>query len=435
MSKKETIPNIVWNKIFASAGWLKQIETNGYVEITSQEIKTISGEEARLVTKFDQKNTLPEIFKKNKLSILPTARGTYRIGQFNLYEEFPKIAWENRLKSETVTLPQHLHTLNLDMMSSESVALNAAYSSGVLEDFLDDTHLLPTSSGRMGTGQLEFQVNLANKTSQSIKINKAQMEIDGCFEGLKSIALIEAKNKFATDFLIRQLYYPYKFWIDKVTKPVRPIFQIYSNETLYLFEYEFLVPNTYNSIKLVKQRQYRFQDREINISEISDLLNSTQPHSNKSNSFPQANSFERVISMLEKLNETKNTKQIEVTKHFGFDKRQTQYYFSALKFLGLAVRIQNKEGVFYNLTKSAKDLMKLSYADRQFGFIHKIISNDVFHSALTMYFETGILLSTPEARQLMRKFDVKGTDSDTTEKRRAESLIAWLKWIIALAQD
>ena len=64
------------------------------------------------------------------------------------------------------------------------------------------------------------------------------------------------KNILNEEFHVRQLYFPYRLWRNKVTKPVRLIFSIYSNMIFRLFEYRFVEINDYSSIELIKTKNY-----------------------------------------------------------------------------------------------------------------------------------------------------------------------------------
>lgn len=67
-----------------------------------------------------------------------------------------------------------------------------------------------TVSGRMGSGQFEYEVENAEGYRKHVKVKGAQIEIDGGYEGNTKFALIEAKKETANDFNIRQLFYPYR---------------------------------------------------------------------------------------------------------------------------------------------------------------------------------------------------------------------------------
>ncbi|WP_219913633.1 type II restriction enzyme, partial [Salmonella enterica] len=64
-----------WVNIFQDYDILNKIDSNGVFEISSKIINQYK--EARLMTKFDYINSLPDIFFENNLSILPTNRGQY----------------------------------------------------------------------------------------------------------------------------------------------------------------------------------------------------------------------------------------------------------------------------------------------------------------------------------------------------------------------
>ena len=108
---------------------------------------------------------------------------------------------------------------------SEAIALNCAVVAGIIADFLGDEEIVSTVSGRMGSGVFDFSINnLGNDSSYTVTVNNSQIEIDAAYEGIRSLALFEAKRDLSDDFLVRQLYYPYRVWKNRVTKPVRPLF-------------------------------------------------------------------------------------------------------------------------------------------------------------------------------------------------------------------
>ena len=58
-----------WEKLFEKYNIIEEIENNGYFKITSKQINEYR--EARLMTKFDNSATLPDLFKQHNISILP----------------------------------------------------------------------------------------------------------------------------------------------------------------------------------------------------------------------------------------------------------------------------------------------------------------------------------------------------------------------------
>ncbi|WFQ95976.1 type II restriction endonuclease [Mycoplasma feriruminatoris] len=113
----------------------------------------------------------------------------------------------------------------------------------------------------MRTDPFDFWINTKNSTPNKIKVNvkKAQCEIDAGLENDHFIVIIEAKNSEPKDFNIRQLYYPYRYWLSKTNKPIRLVFCTYKNNEITLYEYKFLTPDYYSSIELVKFKKYSLE--------------------------------------------------------------------------------------------------------------------------------------------------------------------------------
>lgn len=72
--------DIHWEALFQKFNILERLREQGYFVITAAQINT--ERESRLMAKFDQISALPEIFRDNRLSILPISRSQYIIGHF-----------------------------------------------------------------------------------------------------------------------------------------------------------------------------------------------------------------------------------------------------------------------------------------------------------------------------------------------------------------
>ena len=206
-----------WEKLFEKYKILDKIKENGRFIISADQIKEFR--EPRLMTKFDHKINLPTLFEENNLSILPISRGDYIISSFSAYHPFEELSEE----IEKVSIPAYVQSLMPQFLVSESIALNCANACGILNDFLEDEALVPTVNGRMSSGELYFNIDSA-VGKQHIFVNNSQIEIDAAYEGVHYLSLFEAKRDLADDFLIRQLYYPFRVWSRRVTKTVKPIF-------------------------------------------------------------------------------------------------------------------------------------------------------------------------------------------------------------------
>ena len=256
-----------WETLFVRHNILDEISKAGLFRITADQIK--AEREPRLMTKFDHRVNLPSIFRDNNLAILPVTRGDYVISRFSAYHDFERCA----LECQRVNLPLGIQSLLPQYIVSEAIALNCANACGILEDFLEDENLVPTVSGRMSSGEFRFNISAGGK-QQAVDVRNSQIEIDAAFEGRSCLALFEAKRDISNDFLVRQLYYPYRAWCDRVTKKIKPVFLVFSNGVFYLYEYEFTDPQNYNSLSLVKQKNYILSP-EITLADIQDIVENT----------------------------------------------------------------------------------------------------------------------------------------------------------------
>ena len=241
---KKTVSEL-WNEIFYDFDIINHINKYGYFKITADDIRKYK--EPRLMTKFDYSRQLPKIFKENKLGILPIKNGEYIIGKYNLFKNISNTKYEDIIPIKK-HMPSYIETIDPDNIYSESNALNVALLSGMIKDTIGE-EVIETIQGRMRATGFKFDID-GELGTQSITIEKPAMEIDGGYEGKENVVLVEAKNYLPDDFIIRQLYYPYRHWINKVNKKIIPIFFGYENGIYNFFVYEFKDLNNYNSLSL-----------------------------------------------------------------------------------------------------------------------------------------------------------------------------------------
>ena len=160
-----------WERLFEKYRILEEVDRSGRFMISASQIKEFR--EPRLMTKFDHKVNLPDLFRDNRLSILPVTRGDYLISSFSAYQDFE----EHAASPVKISIPPHLQSLLPEFLVSEAIALNCALACGVLGDFLEDGDLAPTVSGQMGSGEFAFDINTAAGT-QRVAVSSSQIEID-----------------------------------------------------------------------------------------------------------------------------------------------------------------------------------------------------------------------------------------------------------------
>lgn len=431
MSKtgKLTVVNKAWNALFKKHNLLKKIDANGFASISAKQIKVFR--EPRLMVKFDSKRLLPDVFVKNNLSILPVSRNEYRIFRIDPYHNLEEV--EGRI--EKVEMPNGLQTLSAAAINSESIAINCAMASGILSDFLDEEKLTATISGRIGSQNFDFRIRDINKNDLKIHVQKAQLEIDSTVEGVGSIAVIEAKREVLADFMVRQLYYPYRLLKGKesVTKKVRPVFLIYSNGLFLLYEYKFDVLDRYDSIRLVRSRRYSIEDTAVQLDDVCSLLVEIKRCAKEPCiPFPQADSFERVVNLCELLSGRELTLE-GITNEYTFDMRQAHYYVAAARYLGLVNQVGRGSDAVFVLSDRCKKILERPYKDRQLDFCRCILAHSVFKQAFRLLCDKGAIPEVEEVVRIMKRCKLYNVNSEATYGRRARTVIAWLRWIYKLA--
>ena len=412
---------------------IKTVHAGGVYEIPAVEIKKYR--EPRLMTKHDTSEMVPTPLKSEKLNVLPISRSAYAISDFVLFEQFPDVS---RIRPKLRALPD-FETLTADNITSESNAINALIASKILDDFLGTEGTVETFNGRMGSGNFSFRINRKNGSSSLIDVRGAQLEVDGGFENDDSVIIMEAKNVRHNDFHIRQLYYPYRKYRELIDKPIRLIFSQYTNMTYYLHEYALDVPEDYNSLRHLRTEAYTFEDSRITASELRDALASTRRLTDDNQDhtripFIQADRFDRVISLMERLaNEPEGLTTEEIASFLGTVERQAAYYPAAGEYLGLFDRSERGRT---KLTKKAQDILRLSLRKRRIALAKSMFEHEILRRCFFKAYTTGKIPTAGEVIPWMAELNVcNAGENDSMFKRRAQSVIAWTKWLMALVDD
>ena len=148
----ESYLNTAWNQLFEKYSILDVVREQGNFIITAKQIKEFR--EPRLMTKFDHSENLPDIFKENNLSIMPISRNDFIISNHQMFSELKEIN-QDIIKVE---FPNYIQSIVPAKITSEAIALNCAYLTGMLEDFLEDEQIVPTVSGRMASSKFSFEI-------------------------------------------------------------------------------------------------------------------------------------------------------------------------------------------------------------------------------------------------------------------------------------
>ena len=430
-SKSEKSKNdIAWESLFETHHILEEINKNSVYKISAKVIN--AKREARLMTKFDHHIQLPSIFKQNHLTIQPDSRGSYIIGRFKSYQSLPK---ESFIDITEIPFPSYLETINPTNIYSESCAILCAYNTGMIDDLLSEETKL-TVSGRMSTGKFSYLINSTqDDTSYEISVDNSQCEIDSGFEGDNILAIIEAKNQTVDDFLVRQLYYPYRLWRNKTQKQVIPIFLFYSNDIFSFYIYRFTDDKYYNSIELVRQKKYQIGSNDIELDDILSRLERVKiKPETKGIPFPQADSFVRIVDLIMQIyNINTSLSQEDITTNYAFDVRQAQYYTNAAIYLDLVQKKTDREqGVMYSITERGINIIERTPKRRNLALVECLLEKRVLNQTLQLYLQKG---SKPTLNQVVEIMTEAELDLGlNTMSRRGQTVLAWTDWIMGLTQ-
>ena len=415
-----------WEYLFDNYHIVDEVNSDGVYRISSQTINLVK--EARLMAKFDQSSQLPQVFQRNNFSILPVTRGEYVIGRFATHNKIVYPA----VKPIPVEVPD-LQTLDYTNLYSEASALLFAYNSGIINDIMGSSKVAFTVNGRMKSGCFDFFIkdSLDPHVKSKISVKNAQVEIDAGYESADAFCICEAKNVASEEILIRQLYYPYRLWEAKIAKPIIPVFLVFSNDIFHVFVYDFVNLKCYNSIRLMSHKAYTFSDEDITLNEVINLWKSISYCEEPQITFPQADSFERVVDLMSVLAEGGLTRD-EVTLKYEFDARHTNYNISACEYLGLIERGKNEEGErVYQLSAVARSIMSQHHKAKVLALIQKVLSCPVFNKIFGLTLQAGEI---PDKRTICEVMsDSHLSINQTTIERRASSVRGWIDWILRIS--
>jgi len=329
--------DVAWEKAVQQLGLLKTIRDAGWVDIAAKDLRSFR--EPRLMAKIDYSANRPIVFREEGLNILAISSTHYRVGRFNPYREVDKGAGQ-QVPITRVNLPLGIESLEFKGLTSESAVITSAFAAGVLEDFCGEDLIL-TTFGRMRTPKFDFSISGSDGAKYDLSVDSATIEIDAAYENRSGLHVFEVKNHAPRDFNMRQLYYPFRTWRSKITKPVQPIFLTYSNDIYDLYRLSFNDEHDFSSSVIEEHKRYTVAEGHIVLQDLEELSLriSLEEKWNRAYAdgvpFPQADSLPRIIDLVSILLEQSMTVE-GLALHYGFDPRQSDYYYNAAKYLGLA---------------------------------------------------------------------------------------------------
>ncbi|QEA35005.1 type II restriction enzyme [Weissella soli] len=433
------LKNEVWTAFLESdPTFYEKLNQKELIEFTAKEVNMISkelrGPDFRNLSKFDKREDLPDIFIEQQINIVPLSTSKYIIGNMEEYAEFkggqPDSLHQYKVP-ELLTLQGKVTNWN------ENSWISAAIAVGGFQNAFDETELVRTLNGWMGGGRWQF--NIASVTKDyvnSIILDNPQIEIDAILESGKAIYVIEAKRVKESNFLVRQLYFPYRKLLSDLkiwNKPIYPVFFEIDSAAQYarIRVFEFVDASSYNSINEVKRFEFQLIDNEVTDATKDGLLAFAQhieTRQTPAELFPQANDMSKIITLLVELGKTP-MKNSDIAVMFGFDPRQSDYYGNFLLYFNLVQK--NIEGEF-ELSLVGRQVASLSGVSRNLAIVHEIFHTRLFNRVGQAYLK-GHKMNGIEIVAMMRDEHLQLGES--TMKRRASTVVAMMEWMVLQVTD
>ena len=436
MARGETVRSTNWSKVFDAFDLLTAIKNDGYVDVKAAQFHELHLQ-PRLMTKMDHAHQVPTIFAENGLNILTRGIDTWRIGTFDVFQELPE--WTLPSSEVTnLTIPNYIETLDVTNITGEPGVINAAHASGLLTNFLGEEQVL-TVAGRMRTGDFSFSVNDHVRGSSEISVSKAQIEIDSGFESPSAFTLFEIKNHMSRDFCVRQLFYPYRHWANRLTtKPIRNVFLTLANDVYDVHEFEFTDPKNYSSAELIKHQRFTIgitRPTEADVVSRARKVIDSEPIAVHTNvPFPQADDFERVMDLVAFLGEGSRTVE-DLALNYDFHSRQSDYYYNAARYLGLTESVTGEDGREYRqVTALAREILALPYKDKILRYSDLLLSIKPLAQTYFEWVKTASCPSLDWVSDVFARspFAVSHTGerlSESTVRRRSQTIVSWAGWL------
>lgn len=412
-----TSNDTAWDKIFRELNISDTLKREPFVQISSKRINEIGGREARLMAKFDTKESLPQLFKEYELNINAVSNGNYIIFKDPNFQSFIKLPDYNEIIPKKISpeLDFELQTLMFNTRMSESNAIDYAHHAKILTAYSGERDLKLTSRGRFFSDAFNFSLGNIGQ----IEVNGVQIEVDAGYEGQEQFLIIEAKSSTRSSFNIRQLYYPFRHFQNKTGKKIRTILLSFSNGIYYFTELE--LTNNYYECKIISNAGFEVEIKEKFDKPTLEELLSQNAITPKEVTVPQADDLNKVIDLVAFL-ATNKADKFTIASLFEFDERQGDYYANAGRYIGLI----EKENNLFKISESGKELVSIKNRERRNIFlIKRILNTQLFKDLLSIYFKQGRKI---EDLQIIERISKDGLSGSTPERRKS-TVKSWISWI------
>ena len=370
------------------------------------------------MTKFDSRAARPPVLRDNGLFLLPETNGSYLLLREDGYFDLPAHR-EREVQDYHATFPFPL--VSLQNATGEMGRLDRLFQCRLIHRVVGSDEVFATIRGRRRAPHFDYQVGDLGQFSAS----GIQYEVDQGYETRDEIILFEAKDTTPQDFLIRQVYFPFRVYFDGFGKRVRLFFFNYQAVSgVHSFhECRFDDPHQYRSIRIVSSQHFRVHFPVAQAPRtLGDWLQSVAaPLVNGAWEIPQADDFAKVAAFPLQVAAGYNDSEL-IAGAFDFSERQSSYYRRAAQQMGLVSAQSGR----YQLTGQGERYLELSEAERQERMVGALLQQPIVRAAIQSALDGCGTISKASIGALIEAHSAIRGD---TVNRRTLSVRSWLRWL------
>lgn len=376
--------------------------------VSMDDITKYGGMETRKMVSMDTASKNVPLFRDRGLFVLPVSIRKVAIVRGKGYENLNPIESPVLPHRTSLGFPEYLRTVH-----GEAPFINYAYSCGLFDTFTGKKGLHLGFQGKKRTS-FTFRVD----GHPPLKVEGAQIEVDNSYTDDENFYLCEGKYTAPHSFNIRQLYYPFRAFVPLVKpKPVKNLFFAYEPEgsVFNFWEFRFTDSDDYETVQLVRSAKYSVQfSKEPDPARILHVQ-ATQMEALQANNVFFLMDIPFFVA--DGLDDTG-----KISDMLAIDRRQGQYYGSALVILGLLER----KGTKFRLSNEGEQYIGLEPEPRTKYFVRRLMENPAVNEALNRVIR-GETLNLKDLMKITESHDVRIGGS--TIERRARCLMSYFKFI------
>ena len=379
--------------------------------VSTADITKFGGMETRKMVSIGTESRNPEIFRRFGVFATPVSIRMVAIVRGKGFERIAESTSPVEVHKTDFEFSQYLKK-----SKGEAGYLTYAFNCGLVSRFTGRPSLRSDFSGKARV-RFTFRVDGLDP----LKVEGAQVEVDSSFRDAQRFYLCESKYKTPDSFNIRQLYYPFRHFLEEAKpREVKNLFFAYEPEAdeYRFWEYRFKNPQDYEQIELVKSTRYKveFSKNPTPLNQYAVQSPDSQMKALQANNVFFLMDVPFLVS--DGIDDTKG-----IANHFGIHHRQGEYNASGMKILGF---IEERGRYKFKLTNLGEEYISLEPEARTKFFIKRLMENPLVREALNRIL-AGETLTLPELKEITERNDPRIKKS--TIKRRAECLFAYFKFI------